>query len=169
MPKNTARTNMPARTARGTGTKEKIFRATGKNSGQSRQMAAGNGGSAHGQHAMNQQMSRNAQMGGRNPQMKTGHPQMGGQHQQKKMGGQHPQGGGGKHPQMGGGGNRPHPSGQQQQDKKKRKNQTRLTLQGRRSEAPFTYVDRNAKESCRNGRAVLTLVLAVEQLFQLFL
>jgi hypothetical protein len=77
------------------------------------------GGSAHGQHAMNQQMSRNAQMGGRNSQMKTG--QMGGQHQQKKMGGQHPQGGGGKHPQMGGGGNRPHPSGQQQQQGKKKK------------------------------------------------
>ena len=76
------------------------------------------GGPAHGQHAMNQQMSRNAQMGGR-PQMKTGHPQMGGQQQQKKMGG--PQGGGGKHPQMGGGGNRPHPSGQQQQQGKKKK------------------------------------------------
>jgi WXXGXW repeat (2 copies) len=62
-------------------------------------------GPAHGQHAMNQQMARNAQMRGHNPQMKSGHPQMGGQHQQKKQGG----------------GNHPHPSGQQQQQQGKKK------------------------------------------------
>ena len=62
-------------------------------------------GPAYGQHAMNQQMARNAQMRGHNPQMKSGHPQMGGQHQQKKQGG----------------GNHPHPSGQQQQQQGKKK------------------------------------------------
>jgi hypothetical protein len=70
------------------------------------------GGPAHGKHAMNQQMSRNAQMGGRNPQMKTGQQQMRARNAQM----------GGKHPQMGGGGgNRPQPSGQQQQQGKKKK------------------------------------------------
>jgi WXXGXW repeat (2 copies) len=59
------------------------------------------GGPAHGQHAMNKQMSRNAQMGGPHPQKKSGHPQMGGKHLQA------------------GGGNRPKPGGQQQQGKKK--------------------------------------------------
>src|SRR6266478_1782415 len=54
--------------------------------------AGAGGGTGHGPHAMNQ-MSRNPQMGARNAQM------------------------GGKHPQMGG--NRPHPTGQQQQGKKK--------------------------------------------------
>ena len=63
----------------------------------------GAGGPAHGQHAMNQQMARNAQMDGRNPQRKSGHPPMGGQ----------------PYPKMQGGGNRPHPDGQQQQRKKK--------------------------------------------------
>ncbi|PYL22265.1 MAG: hypothetical protein DMF44_11450, partial [Verrucomicrobia bacterium] len=63
----------------------------------------GAGGPAHGEHTMNQQMARNAQMDGRNPQMKSGHPQMGGQ----------------PYPKMQGGGNRPHRDGQQQQGKKK--------------------------------------------------
>ena len=58
--------------------------------------AGAGGGAAHGPHAMNQ-MSRNPQMGARNAQM------------------------GGKHPQMGGGGNRGgHPTGQQQQQGKKK-------------------------------------------------
>ena len=55
---------------------------------------AGSGGPAHGQHAMNQQMQHHQQMAAHNPQM------------------------GGKHPQMGG--NRPHPTGQQQQQGKKK-------------------------------------------------
>jgi hypothetical protein len=75
--------------------------------GNQAKMHSGNGaqygGPAHGQHAMNQPIARNAQMDGRNPQMKSGHPQMGGQ----------------PYPKMQGGGNRPHPDGQQQQRKKK--------------------------------------------------
>src|SRR5947207_3363512 len=62
---------------------------------------AQHGGPAHGQHAMNQQMARNAQIGGQHSQMKSGHPQMGGNHPKA------------------GGGNRPKPGGQQQQGKKK--------------------------------------------------
>jgi hypothetical protein len=56
---------------------------------------AEHGRAAHGPHAMNQQMSHHPQMAAHNPQM------------------------GGKHPQMGGG-NRPHPTGQQQQQGKKK-------------------------------------------------
>src|SRR6266508_836355 len=66
----------------------------------------GSGGHPGQPHTMNQ-MSRNAQMGARNAQM-------GGKHPQQKMSAQ-------RHPQMQGGGNRPKPTGQQQQQGKKKK------------------------------------------------
>ena len=78
-----------------TGNQGNNMRTTGGNQAKMHTgKGTGAGGTAHGPHATNQ-MSRNPQMGARNAQM------------------------GGKHPQMGAGGNRPHPTGQQQQGKKK--------------------------------------------------
>ena len=72
--------------------------------------ASGAGGTAHGQHAMNQQMQhQQQQMGGQYHQQ-----QMSGQYQQQKMGAQ-------RHPQMQGGGNRPPPKGEPQDKKKPEK------------------------------------------------